>query len=187
MAKTRTVKGLSAPSLLRYFRRRGRLMLAEHDGDLWVTDSYMAVRLIGTDNAVASLLALYNLPFEAMVCDVDSTVVRREGAQTPDIGRLIPAIDVLTPATRFHIGNAPALVEGSGSSPLHELWTAGKTQFCMNPDVVKIVNLFVGGDWFAYTEQTSTRPIAKARDGAVQAIAMPIRNLSIIANEEQAA
>lgn len=178
--------GLSSSALLRYFRKSGRLIIGEVAGDLWVSDAYMAARLVGEKNPIANLLALYNLPCEPMSCRVDGTVVK-EGDKGVEMEKLLPTVKSLVPATRFCIGSAPVLVEGSLGGEWLELWQAGDQRLCMNPRIRQMVDLFAPGDWQASPTNTATRPLAKVIDRKVAAIAMPVRNLATMTDEGKAA
>lgn len=83
------MKKPTTAQVMAYFKKADRMILAEHDGQMWVTDSYLLIP-VDEKSVVAQLLAEYNLPFEPMVCDVRRTVVRRKNDRVPDVGSVIP-------------------------------------------------------------------------------------------------
>lgn len=181
-------KDMSAASLMRYFRasgKPGRMMFAEHDGALWVTDSYMAARLSGSaPDAFSALLSLYNLTLEPMVCHVAQTIIRTD-QDPPPIERLLKE-KTTQKLDRFLLGNAPVLVPVSGGrSDLSEVWVAGTKRVCLDPSARGMADRLSGeGDWFVTTKDNA--PLVKMAGKTPVGLAMPVRNLAIIADEQAA-
>lgn len=63
-----------------------RLFLAEIGGEMWWSDAHLMLKV---DDAMAALLARYNLPPEPMVCEVRKTIVRTEAPPTTQLPALL--------------------------------------------------------------------------------------------------
>lgn len=183
-AKPKGDPALRPAPLLRYFRGKGHLMLAEHDGSLWVTEKYMAARLEGSAlDRMADLLALYNLTVEPMVCEVGSTIIRND-ATPPDVGKVIPA--PAHQAKRFLIGTSPVLVDSPMDGGGLQLWEANGRRVCLQPSIMSMVDrLAIEGEWFVSAKEHA--PLVKIHNDRPVAAVMPVRHMGVPADEEAAA
>lgn len=169
-----------APAALWRQMRGGRFILAEHDGDLWWSNAYQACRLTNDPlDAVADLLALYNLKPEPMVCDAGQTLVRN-ARDTPDVGVLVEKMtkEKLRLATRHRIGSSPVLVQTTKGEGL-EVWSFGSDDdlVFLNPAYRALTDLLVPAEglWFGVN---GTKPMVKrdGKKGRVLAMQMPVRH-----------
>lgn len=121
MSATRTQS-----SLHKYLKESGRLFIAEVNGEMWFTDSYLAAPV---PLSLHLLMADYNLKVEPMNCDVAATIRRRDGDVPPvELAKLVPeftkALREVKPLT---LGSHPVLTEGVGSQVVEHWSLDGKT------------------------------------------------------------
>lgn len=164
-------------AVLRHYRD-SRLHIAEHDGDLWVTDAYALVRLgEKARKAFEETLALYNLPLEPMNCRVEGTIVRQPG-DAPDVGALLPGKHG-KPIEPYQLGGLPVFVDVGRHQGQHSaVWTTGKEYVVVNPDLVEWARRLlpgVAGTWHACPTRGPLGPVAFVADKKTHALVMPIR------------
>jgi hypothetical protein len=171
------MKALTTAQAQAYFKRSGRLMLNEHAGQMWVTDSFILVPV--TDKSViAELLAEFNLPFEPMVCNVSRTVVRRKNDVLPKIETVLPsakALKTYTPMIRERIAGMDAgVVTPNGTL---EVWSCGDLPVLFDATRAAMVGRLnpSPGTWCA---SDPTRPAARIVDRKVDGMLMPVRGAS---------
>lgn len=172
---------LRPAALLRYFKVSGRLMFNEVDGDLWVTDSYMAAK-VPASSPLVDWLALYNLKPEPMCCTVNGTVLRIDAAP-PDIAALVAKYGKgrakFPQASRVTIGSAPVLVDdGKHRGELMEVWEAG-VRFCLNPKVRRAAEVIAGeGEWVKGA--VPAEPVLRVHAKKPTAMVMPMRSPGVV-------
>ena len=158
-----------------YFRESGKLILAEHDGALWVTDSYLLFRL--TDgNPVAGLLDFWNLPVEPGVYYVESNI-RRAVAQTPpNVEPLLRSKDA-TPVARHLTCGAPTFVcssDGKHLSAVFEHSGTGDLIAVSQRKLDVVEALAPEGEWHG---AGGLKPMVRKSDSKPVALLMPIRSV----------
>lgn len=156
---------------LKYKHGWPRLMLAEHAGDLWVTNSYWLMR---STPEWATLLAAYNLPLEPMVCDVGDTLHRLTNVDPPKIAAIIDGLATArTPIEPFAINGMPILI-GSTSGP-SDVYKAHAGLIALNGKYLALIDkLHPFGTWTAFDEKA---PLAKTEEnGRLVALLMPIHS-----------
>lgn len=89
--KTTRMREREASALFTYLKPKPvswprRLHLAEVDGKMWWTDSYL---LLPVGDAMTYLLARYNLAPEPMLCEVGRTIVRVDTNRPVDLAALV--------------------------------------------------------------------------------------------------
>lgn len=162
--------------LLSYFKG-GRLMVAEHEGGLYVTDSYLIFGFDSKKSVMAELLADYNLKAEPMVCEVGPTIRLREGQTPPDMAKFLtpPTKKTHKPATPQTIGGFSVLLRHQ--SCLGEVWeTAGGLRLMIDQAKRQVIDdLVPRGKWMA---ESDIKPMVKVDDAdKVLALVMPVRTL----------
>lgn len=118
----------------------GRLFLAEHEGELWATDSYWIAPLSSVP-AIENLLGWWNLAVEPGAYLVDNRVYANAKGSPPDIAPIIKwrekATEQIKPRTiaGYHVlkvratsSNADAILFGTDDAP-----------FGIRPDYLAIV------------------------------------------------
>lgn len=163
-----------------YFRSVNRLFIsADKSGALWVTDSYLLVRVPDEKHPVALLLAEFNLPLEPMVCDVGRTVRRRADTPPPDITKLLPP-------KGWDVKVTPLLVDGvevftfseKGQPAVLMERVDGKRVTLSERKRRLVVDLTSpDGEWAMQTGRDLRSPVAYRVDGATAGLLMPITNL----------
>ncbi len=116
----RYVKGLS---------RESRLYVAEHEGQLYATNSYWLVPV----EKVAPLLTKYNLSaFEPGAFEVNGDVRPTEQAP-PNLGPIMPRFAELVELERVKVDGRPVF-SGNPAGGFLELWRNGETLVALNAD-----------------------------------------------------
>lgn len=166
----------STTALYRHLKAHYRVMLAEHDGSLWATNSYWMVRLDGEQGVFGKLLAEYNLPYEPMVCEVGRTLMRT-GQDPPNVGALVPdSLNGYGAVERFTIGGAPLSTEKKDTEA--ELWVRSDDSRLVTLDRRwrEFVTTYSAGSAWSHGGDTR-RPLVYHDDGKVCALVMPVLHL----------
>lgn len=166
-------KGLTTTQVQAYFKRH-RLIIAEHDGQLWASDAYLLIPF-DDRSVIAALLAEYNLPLEPMVCEV-GRVTRRKNDRVPDIASFIPdakAVKALKPIKRERLAGQD--VFGKQDSALTRVYSNTlELPVILNDAKASMTEAFtVGAEWYGGSDPV--KAVARVRDGKAVGLLMPIR------------
>ena len=128
---------------------RGRLLLAEIDGEMWWSDAHLLLRV---DDAMAALLARYNLAPEPMVCEVRKTIVRTDAPpikQFPEmLAKYAPKRGMVDVAP-LEFGGLPLMQIEPMSGTLQVLWSTDgvKVTHRLDASMVAVVEAAGGDRW----------------------------------------
>jgi hypothetical protein len=166
---------ITKTKLLSYFRP-GRLIVGEHEGKLYVSDSYLMFGFDAKKSLLADLLADYNLKPEPMVCEVGSTIRLCEGQPPPNLGMyLVPPDKTYQLATSQTIGGFPVLLQHTAG--LSEVWETKKgLRLSVAQEKRGLIDELVPrGKWMA---RDDVKPMVKVGDdNQVLAVVMPVRTM----------
>lgn len=154
------------------------LHLAEHQGAIWVTNSYWLFKIADEKHLMARLLAEFNLPLEPMVIDVTGRTLRRTDQKAADVGKLIPAErpkDSVT-LTPHSVRGVPVLVRRDGQ--MCEVWE-GSDGRLVTIDTAKVglLDSLVGQAETWWQGERDTMPAVRCHAGGVQSLVMPVRTI----------
>lgn len=128
---------------------RGRLLLAEIDGEMWWSDAHLLLRV---DDAMAALLARYNLAPEPMVCEVRKTIVRTDAPpikQFPEmLAKYAPKRGMVDVAP-LEFGGLPLMQIARQSGTQQVLWSTDgvKVTHRLDASMVAVVEAAGGDRW----------------------------------------
>lgn len=155
-----------------YFKSSGRLMIAKHKDALWVTDSYLLVRL-EDGNPVAALLDYWNLPLEPGVFYVEANV-RRGVGEPPKLGPLIAKMAGGKKMERHEVVARPSFVIiNTEWCSVWELPDSLVTVSKAKQEVVEDLTT-TKGDWFG---SDSAKSLVYMVDNEAVGYLMPIRHV----------
>jgi hypothetical protein len=145
-----------------------RLAVSEHDGALWVTNSYYLARF----ERVAAMFADFNLQPEPGRYLVNGSVSKYEG-DAPNLASIIPAYVADHEAERASIAGRVVTVDVDGRP--HYVWENVKDDRCyVRRD---FFDFCAGDDQFVTTVADAMKPVALWTPGGHELIGlvMPVR------------
>ncbi len=164
--------------LVKASSREGRLFVAEHDGELYATNSYWLVPVV----KVAPLMAKYNLSTtEPGSYSVNGDVTPTD-VGPPNLGPIMPRFKDLTPLERETIEGRPAFTN-NGAGYL-ELWRNDGALVAFNPDFMDLARDTMRGFADPVVMQVKGSPgkpasvwatVGTSKDRTMIGLVMPVR------------
>lgn len=144
--------------------------VAEHDGDMWLANSFWLVRCDAATSHVKDLLAEFNLPLEPMRLAVGRTIIRSDD-DPPPVEHIVNGqwSDVVTP---YLINGRRVRMAKASTNGWLDVWTAGSEMIHVDPDVIGIPDmLHADGKWHASNgRHGGSRRLVKVHEGRVLAV-----------------
>jgi len=183
MEKTTRTREREASALFTYLKPKSaswpkRLHLAEVDGKMWWTDSYL---LLPAGDAMTDLLARYNLTPEPMLCEVGRTIVRVDTNHPVNLAGLVvkyaPKRGMVDVAP-LEFGGRPLVQIEATTGTQQVLWSTDGVKVTHRVDAKKVAVVeAAGGDRWRVAAKVPNAAMVRFDGKAPVGFLMPMRGV----------